>query len=338
MNDEDTMLLQDSLRARLARADAGSVWAALGDTGIYGLRVAAEHGGVGADMATASAVAEVLGEFCLPSAFIECCALARLVGDCPGESAQAVRDGLISGQIAGLVGLEPALCDGLALHSDQSGHYVSGHARLVLDGPVADFLVLVVDRCLLTAFTDDGVNVRPYATIDGRIAADIVFSNAPVQLVVDDVTSALQVAQDEAVALMATEAAALMRSLVDQTLAYVRQREQFGQPIGKFQVVQHRLVDMHIAARRAAAIARAAIAAAGSAPGERARLVSAAKATINETGRFVGQNAVQLHGGMGMTEELPVGRYFKRLTAIGTQMGSTAAHLQRFNAAMAVTT
>ncbi len=121
-----------------------------------------------------------------------------------------------------------------------------------------------------------------------------------------------------------------MRRLVNDTVAYTKEREQFGQPLARFQVIQHRLVDMHMQAKRCGAIARRAMTALDADWRERGRLASAAKATAIEAGRFVGQQAVQLHGGMGMSEGLPIGRYFKRLTAIETELGSADDHRRRY--------
>ena len=169
-----------------------------------------------------------------------------------------------------------------------------------------------------------------YPTIDGRMAADLRFCEHQCRVLAEDCSVLLEETLDAALACTAIEAAACMRRLVHDTANHVRQREQFGQPIGRFQAVQHRLVDMHIAAQRAGAIARRALAACANRSDRRAALASAAKATVAEAGRFVGQQAVQLHGAMGMTDELPVGRYFKRLTVIEQQLGDRDTHVARF--------
>ena len=121
-----------------------------------------------------------------------------------------------------------------------------------------------------------------------------------------------------------------MRKVLADTVEYAKQRQQFGQPIGGFQVLQHRMVDMHIELEQAVAAAYLATLKLGEHPAARARAVSAAKATIGRAARFVGQSAVQLHGGMGMTEELAIGHYFKRLTALQYEFGSTDYHRSRY--------
>ena len=109
-----------------------------------------------------------------------------------------------------------------------------------------------------------------------------------------------------------------------------KQRQQFGQPIGSFQVLQHRMVDMYMEVEQAVAAVYLAVLNLDAEPAVRARAVSAAKATIGRAARFVGQQAVQLHGGMGMTEELAIGHYFKRLTAMQFEFGSTDYHVGRY--------
>ena len=122
----------------------------------------------------------------------------------------------------------------------------------------------------------------------------------------------------------------LLDKLLADTVEYTRQRSQFGQPIASFQVLQHRMVDMLIELEQSVAAQYLAILSLDDPPVQRAAAVSAAKVTIARAARFIGQNAVQLHGGMGMTEELAIGHYFKRLTAIEYEFGTSDAHLDRF--------
>ena len=118
-----------------------------------------------------------------------------------------------------------------------------------------------------------------------------------------------------------------MRKVLADTVEYAKQRHQFGQPIGSFQVLQHRMVDMYIELEQSVAAVYLAVLNLDADAGDRARAVSAAKVTVGRAARFVGQNAIQLHGGMGMTEELAIGHYFKRLTAMQYEFGSTDHHL-----------
>jgi alkylation response protein AidB-like acyl-CoA dehydrogenase len=124
-----------------------------------------------------------------------------------------------------------------------------------------------------------------------------------------------------------------MQALVDATVEYVRQRQQFGVPIGRFQALQHRIADMLIHLEQARSMSYlAALRCADDAVAERRRALSAAKAVIGQAGRFIGQQAVQLHGGMGMTDELKVSHWFKRLTAADLMFGDSDTHLQRYAA------
>jgi alkylation response protein AidB-like acyl-CoA dehydrogenase len=125
-----------------------------------------------------------------------------------------------------------------------------------------------------------------------------------------------------------------MDSLHEQTLEYLNTREQFGVKLGKFQALQHRSVDMFVACQEARTMTYVATLSLDKPRTERIRAVSAAKSHIGRAGRLVGQEAVQLHGGMGMTDELAVGHYFKRLTMIDTLFGNMDHHLERFAAAV----
>ena len=124
-----------------------------------------------------------------------------------------------------------------------------------------------------------------------------------------------------------------IRDRYKDTVEYCKQREQFGQPIGKFQVLQHRMVDMFMEHEQSKSLMfMAAMRMAEGYGAEAQKAVSAFKVQVGKSGKFVGQNAVQLHGGMGMTEELNIGHYFKRLTIIDTLFGNVDFHLQRFGA------
>jgi len=137
-------------------------------------------------------------------------------------------------------------------------------------------------------------------------------------------------ARDEGAAAVCAEAVGAMRKVLADTVDYSKQRQQFGQPIGNFQVLAHRMVDMYMELEQAVSAAYLAVLNLDAEPNVRARAVSAAKATVGRAARFIGHNAVQLHGGMGMTEELAIGHYFKRLTALQYEFGSTDYHGARY--------
>jgi alkylation response protein AidB-like acyl-CoA dehydrogenase len=145
--------------------------------------------------------------------------------------------------------------------------------------------------------------------------------------------AALEQAIDEGILAVGSEAVGCMEKLYKETVEYCRQREQFGQAIGKFQVLQHRMVDMFMEHEQSKSLMFMAAMRMDEGYGvEAQKAISAFKVQIGKSGKFVGQNAVQLHGGMGMTEELNIGHYFKRLTIIDTLFGNSDFHLKRFGA------
>ncbi|WP_374039783.1 acyl-CoA dehydrogenase family protein [Massilia sp. Dwa41.01b] len=181
-----------------------------------------------------------------------------------------------------------------------------------------------------------GVTVTGYRTLDGQRAADIRFDGVQLtraQLLADEAAGAdiLDATLDYGAALLCAEALGAMEALFEATLDYLKTRQQFGAPIGKFQALQHRMADMFVHLEQAHSMALlAAVKMAATDPVERRRAVSAAKYRVNQAARFVGQQAVQLHGGMGVTDELPAAHYFKRLAAIELQLGDSDHHLARF--------
>ena len=221
---------------------------------------------------------------------------------------------------------------------------LSGSKDVVTDAPLATHL-------LITSATDGGMSlfltefdptsarraltVHAYRTIDDRRAADLVFDGfrLPAQALLGEPAQAapsLARARDEGAAAVCCEAVGCMRKVLADTVEYAKQRHQFGQPIGSFQVLQHRMVDMYMEVEQAVAATLLAMLKLDADDHTRARAVSAAKATVGRAARFVGQNAVQLHGGMGMTEELAIGHYFKRLTALQYEFGTTDFHVTRY--------
>lgn len=184
-----------------------------------------------------------------------------------------------------------------------------------------------------------GVTVRDYRTIDGFRAADVELSNVrlPASSLLCPEGSGwdlLEAATDYGIVLLCGEAIGAMDALNAATLEYLKTRQQFGVPIGSFQVLQHRMVDMaiHLAQARVISMAAAAKLSFSIDPQERRLITSAAKARVGQAMKFIAQQAIQLHGGMGLTNELPVSHYVKRLTVIELMLGDTDHHLARFAA------
>jgi len=228
------------------------------------------------------------------------------------------------------------------------GWRLDGTKTTVLHAPMATCLVV-------SARADDGLGLfvvdagapglrrRSLRTVDDLRAADVTLTGVDVpsdaRLGANDALAAIEEATDFATVLLCAEAVGAMQSACDATLEYLKTRKQFGQPIGAFQALQHRMVDMTIATEQARSItllacARVDAAARGDIDAhERARTVSAAKVKIAEACRHVGQEAIQLHGGMGMTIEMKVAHTFKRLTMLAQQCGDADHRLARFAAA-----
>ncbi len=181
-----------------------------------------------------------------------------------------------------------------------------------------------------------GVSLREYRTIDSQRAADINFANVqvPASALLGKAGAGFEIldaAADYGTALLCAEAIGAMEALNAATLDYLKTRQQFGVPIGKFQALQHRMADMFMQLEQARSMATlAAVKVSSGDAAERRRTVSAAKARIGEAMKYVGQQAVQLHGGMGVTNELPAAHHFKRLTMIELTLGDTDHHLARF--------
>ncbi len=227
------------------------------------------------------------------------------------------------------------------------GFVINGTKTVVIHGAQAGLLIVSArssgaqrdtDGISLFAIPADtaGVTARDYRTIDSQHAADIRFENVqvPAAALLGQAGAGwdiLDAASDYGIALLCAEALGAMEALNAATLEYLKTRQQFGVPIGKFQALQHRMADMFMQLEQARSMATLAAVKVGSADAaERRRTVSAAKARIGQAMKFVGQQAVQLHGGMGVTNELPAAHHFKRLTMIELTLGDTDHHLARF--------
>jgi len=232
-------------------------------------------------------------------------------------------------------------------HKDGGAYVLDGAKSVVIHGDSADRIFVTARiagerraRDGIALFLIDpatpGVTRRGYPTQDGQRAAELTFTNTRVtagDLISDNALPAVEHVIDEAIAALCAEAVGAMQSLQDLTLEYLKTRKQFGRPIGSFQVLQHRSVDMLVAVEQARSMAMfAAVMAAEENPIERRRAISAAKVQIGRSARHVGQEAIQLHGGIGMTNEYAAGHYFKRVTMIDQLYGDADTHLSNLAA------
>jgi alkylation response protein AidB-like acyl-CoA dehydrogenase len=229
----------------------------------------------------------------------------------------------------------------------QGEHFVlSGTKAAVVGAPWADKLIISArtsgdprDRSGVSLFVVDrrstNLHLQSFKTIDGRRAAEITLMNVQVPATQmlgteGEGVSILEACRDRAIAALCAEAVGAMTELNSATVEYSRTRKQFGVALGKFQVLQHRMVDMLIALEEAISLTQHLNLSIAAGEPSGSRLASGAKSKVGYAARFVADQAVQLHGGMGMSDELNVGHYFKRIASINIQFGDPAYHLTRY--------
>jgi len=287
------------------------VWATFAEMGLTGLPLPAEYGGFGGGAVDLMGVMEAFGEALVVEPYLATVMAARLVARGGSEAQKKA--------------ILPAVAEGrmkLAFAHDEK-------QRAVLGAPAADKLVVAVKGKL--SLVDPGkAKMKPFRTLDNMLAADVSIAGAPSEPLSGG-REAIDEVIDFATALICAEAVGAMKFACDTTLEYLKTRKQFGVPIGTFQALQHRMVDMFIAYEQAKSMACLACSKVdqGEDPAERARAVSMAKIKIADSARHVSQEAVQLHGGMGMSEELKVSHAFRRLTVLARQFGDADHHLAR---------
>lgn len=326
------------------------MWRAFADDlGILGAALPERVGGSGGGAVEVMVIAGSLGHALVVEPYVDTAVVAAgLLLRAGGQAATQVVERIAAGQaVVGLAAAEEQSGDrwhdvATTAHRDGTGWTLSGAKMMVLGAPIATHLVITArtDNGLSlfladVAAVERGLEMHAFRTVDDRRAADLVLDDLRLP---DDALlgqegqawPSLAQARDEGAAAVCAEAVGAMRRVVADTVDYAKQRHQFGQPIGSFQALQHRMVDMYMELEQSAAAVYLATLNLGADPATRARAVSAAKATIGRAARFVGQNAVQLHGGMGMTEELAIGHYFKRLTAVQFEYGTTDHHVTRY--------
>lgn len=325
------------------------------ELGILGATVPESAGGIGGGPTEIMVIAEELGRALVVEPFVDTAVVAAgLLQRADGPASTAVLERIVDGSaIVAVAAAEPGSGErwnGVSTTAVRDGAdwVLTGAKAVVVGAPIATHLLITArtsgqpdepDGISLFVMEFDaaapprGVTVHSYRTIDDRRAADLEFDGLrlPVDALLDDnVWPSLAQARDEGAAAVCAEAVGAMRKVLADTVDYCKQRQQFGQPIGSFQVLQHRMVDMYLELEQAVSAVYLAVLNLAAEAHVRAKAVSAAKVTVGRAARFIGQNAVQLHGGMGMTEELAIGHYFKRLTAVQYEFGSTDFHRTRY--------
>jgi pimeloyl-CoA dehydrogenase small subunit len=347
-------------RAKIVASAAGysdEVWAALAEMGLLGLPFDTEYGGFGGSAVDVMIVMEAIGEGLVVEPYLATVGLGGQFVARGGTQAQKQR--ILPAVAQGKAKLALAQTERGARYDLQhvatrarrsgDGWVLEGEKCAVLHGGCADLLVVSARTggdhndprgiSLFLVWRDSpGVAVQEYRTIDNLRAVDIRLSSVvvPEEALIGpqgDGLALLEEVVDYGTALLCAEAVGAIRYANEATLAYLKTRRQFGVPIGSFQALQHRMVDMLISyeqARSMACLACVKVDAADVA--ERRRVVSAAKIKLADACRHVSQEAVQLHGGMGMTEELKISHTFRRLTMIAQAFGDVDHHLERFAA------
>jgi alkylation response protein AidB-like acyl-CoA dehydrogenase len=323
------------------------------DLGILGATLPESAGGSGGGPVETMVIAEELGRALVIEPFVDTVVVAgRLLARAGTGPAARVLERIADGSAV----VAPAVTEadsgdhweGLSTRAvlDDTHWIITGSKIVVSSAPLATHLVVAARTSgkpgdtqgislFLTEFDADapGLQLHSYRTVDDRRAADVVFDDLRLPadaLLARDGWPSLARARDEGAAAVCAEAVGAMRKVLADTVDYCKNRQQFGQPISGFQVLQHRMVDMHMELEQAVSATYLAVLNLDAESDVRARAVSAAKATVGRAARFIGQQAVQLHGGMGMTEELAIGHYFKRLTAMQYEFGSTDFHRTRY--------
>jgi alkylation response protein AidB-like acyl-CoA dehydrogenase len=346
-------------RRAVARSEAGwrpEQWKAFaGDLGILGAPFPEALGGLGGGAIETMIVMEAFGRALVIEPYVETVVIGGGFLKHSGHPGAAELIGKIVGgeAVIAFAYAEPQARYNWAdlkttARKQGAGYVLNGHKAVVTGAPWAGRLIVTArtaggqrDVLGVSVFLVDkaapGITTRDYPTVDGRRASEVYFENVslPAEALIGETDNALPLVErviDEATAASLAEGMGVLAKLHENTLDYTKQRKQFGQPIGAFQVLQHRMVDMFIAVEQATSITYMATLKLAEPDRDRATAVSAAKAYVGKALRFVGQNAIQLHGGMGMTDEMAIGHYFKRATVLEGLFGSTDHHLRRYEA------
>lgn len=334
-----------------------ALWSQMAELGWLGLPLPEDAGGLGGSALDVSQLCEALGGGMVLEPYVAGAVLpGRLLGLCAAEA--DLLGSLAEGEAQLAVAWaepdsagDPAHCTTRA-QVDGDGYVLSGCKQCVLNAPNATTLIVSArssgddhDADGVSLFAVDpqspGLELKPYPLMGGGYAADIRIDQLRVGADARIGTAGtgfvpLDAALDHATVAACAQALGAMNALLERTGEYLRVRKQFGTPIGSFQVLQHRLVDMFIEVEQSRSmVMMSSVRVESAEPAVRRRAVSAAKAYVGQSSKFVAQQAVQLHGGIGVTEELDVGHYFRQLTAFGSLYGSREYHLRRFAAAEA---
>lgn len=335
---DDQRMLQDSIARLLAeryqpddriaylRSPQGystSIWQSFVEMGLTMLPFSEDIGGLGLGSVEMMLVGQAFGRALVVEPYFASIVLAGTALATAPELAGAPIAEVMAGEaIAGFA-------DNADIVEGEGGY--SGSATLVLGGDNATWFVLPLSEgAICVSAASPGIEVRPYRLHGGGGAAEVRLDRVDAAHIISLGKNAIVAATEAGIAFLAAEAAGAMQAALEVTVDYLKTRNQFGRPIGAYQVLQHRAAEMVVEVEQAQSAAiYAALLLQEADAAERARGISAVKAVIGKSGRFVAQSAVQLHGGIGVSEEHFVSHYFRRLTAIGLLLGNTGSHVER---------
>ncbi|UZW57358.1 acyl-CoA/acyl-ACP dehydrogenase [Sphingobium sp. JS3065] len=336
---DDQRMLQDSIDRLIAdryqfeqrtgyasqpKGWSDGIWTEFVNLGLTMLPFPESAGGLGLGSVEMMLVGEAFGRALVMEPYLPSIVLAgTAIAEGAGDRAEALLAPIMSGEVIGAFADDAtvALVDGR----------LSGRAALVLGGNCADLFVIPVgDGAYVVRADAPGLSRRGYRLHGGGGAADLLLDNLVVDAAAYLDVGCVTRARHAGIAFLAAEAAGAMQAALDVTVDYLKTREQFGKPIGTNQALQHRAAEMLVEVEQAKSAAiYAATLANETDEGERAKGFAAIKAVIGKAGRFIAQSAVQLHGGIGVSEEHVVSHWFRRLTAIGMILGNGQHHIDR---------
>jgi alkylation response protein AidB-like acyl-CoA dehydrogenase len=349
---EEQQLLADSLRRYLQAQysfeqrkklldGSPEVWAKFGEMGLLALPLSPDYGGFGGGAVDLMAIMEAFGEALVVEPYLATLIASRLVARA-GTAAQksallpAVAEGRLKMAFAHTESGARYDLAAVKCAATKSGDHwlIDGEKKAAQGAPVADKLVVsaaAAGKPRLFLVDRSAVKLSPRRSLDSFLEADVVLARAKAEAL-DGGLAEIEEATDFASALICAEAVGAMKFSCDTTLEYLKTRKQFGVPIGTFQALQHRIVDMVIAHEQAKSMSCLACSKIDFSENakDRARAISAAKIKIADAARHVSHEAVQLHGGMGMSEEMKVSHAFRRLAVLARQFGDADHHLARF--------
>ena len=329
-------------------------WKKFAELGWLGISVSEDSGGFGGSAIESMLIMEAFGKGLVVEPFLETVIMAGGLIDDHGSDQQ--KSSFLEPAIAGEMHLALAYAEPQSrfnlsdvvteAKADGANFIINGYKSVVMNGPSADQIIVSartsgtqLDENGISLFIIDanasGLDKTNYKTVDGRRASDLTFENVSVskENLIGDQDKGFDIldsAIDKAILAISAEAVGAMEVLYKTTVEYTKTREQFGTAIGKFQVLQHRMVDMFMEYEQCKSLLYMATMKHEEKAEDAKKAISGLKYQVGKAGKFIGQQAVQLHGGMGVTDELNVGHYFKRLTTVGTIFGNTDYHLKKY--------